>query len=141
MVSDFSDYCCSSLENENTLAIERRKHFTEAVTQRCSSNLCLAAIIKIILKSLWRSQILKKFEINSFHFKGLHLSCKKVMLRNGFSLKHLSMATGNFWPEPCRVMFVYWSKIQDIKKNVVKTLLNFCEHQKNFSVILKSKIF
>ena len=44
----FSDYCCSSLENENSLAIERRKHFTEAATERCSSNLCLAAIIKTI---------------------------------------------------------------------------------------------
>ena len=48
MVSDFSDYCCGSLENENTLAIEMRKHFTEAATERCSSNLCLAATIKII---------------------------------------------------------------------------------------------
>ena len=48
MVSDFSDYCCSSLENEKTLAIERRKQFTEAANKRCSSNMCLAAIIKII---------------------------------------------------------------------------------------------
>ena len=48
MASDFSDYCCSSLENENTLAIEVRKHFIEAATERCSSKLCLAAIIKII---------------------------------------------------------------------------------------------
>ena len=30
------------------------------------------------------------------HFKGLHLSRKTAMLLNGFSLKHLSMATGNF---------------------------------------------
>ena len=51
-MSNFSDYCCSSLENDNTLAIERRKHFTEAVTERFSSNLYLAAIIKIILKCL-----------------------------------------------------------------------------------------
>ena len=48
MVSDFSDYWCTSLENKNTLAIETRVHFTEAVTERCSSNLCLAANIKII---------------------------------------------------------------------------------------------
>ena len=47
MVRDFSDYCCSSLENENILTIERKKNFTEAATERCSSNLCLA-IIKII---------------------------------------------------------------------------------------------
>ena len=30
------------------------------------------------------------------YFKDFHLSCKTVMLHNGFSLKHLSMATGNF---------------------------------------------
>ena len=47
-MSDFSDYCCSSLENENTLAIERTKHFTEEATEKCSSDLCLAAIIKIV---------------------------------------------------------------------------------------------
>ena len=46
-MSNFSDYFCSSLEKENSLAIERRKYFTEAGTERCSSNLCLAAIIKI----------------------------------------------------------------------------------------------
>ena len=36
-------HSCSSLENENTLAIEMRKHFTEAATEKY-----LAAIIKII---------------------------------------------------------------------------------------------
>ena len=51
-MSAFSDYCCSSLENENTLAIESRKYFTEAVTERCSSYLCFPAIIKIIQKCL-----------------------------------------------------------------------------------------
>ena len=50
--SDFQDYCCSKLETRITFAIEMRKHFTEAATERCSSNLCLAAIIKIILKCL-----------------------------------------------------------------------------------------
>ena len=48
MVSDFSDYYCSSLEDENTLAIERGKNFTEAATKRFFSNLSLAAVIKII---------------------------------------------------------------------------------------------
>ena len=48
VVSDFSDYYCNSLENENTLAIERRKHFAETVAKRCPSNLCLAAIIEVI---------------------------------------------------------------------------------------------
>ena len=52
VVSDFSDYCSNSLENENTLTTERRKHFTEAATEMRSSNLCLAAIIKIIKKCL-----------------------------------------------------------------------------------------
>ena len=47
-MSDFQDYYCSSLENENTLANKRRKHFTEAATERCSPNLCLTDIIKII---------------------------------------------------------------------------------------------
>ena len=38
--------------------------------------------------------------INAFkkaQLKDFHLSCKPVMLRNSFSLKHLSMATGYFW--------------------------------------------
>ena len=51
-MSDFQDYCCSKLENENTLAIEMRKHFIEAATERSSSNLRLTAICKM-------SQILK----------------------------------------------------------------------------------
>ena len=52
MMSDSWDYRCSSLENENTLATEMRKHFTEVATERCSSNFCLADIIKTILKCL-----------------------------------------------------------------------------------------
>ena len=48
LVSDFQDYLCSHLVNENTWAIEMRKHSTEAATERCSSNLYLTAIIKII---------------------------------------------------------------------------------------------
>ena len=47
MVNDFSDYCCSSLENENILAIERRKLFTEAATERYSSNLCMELLLKL----------------------------------------------------------------------------------------------
>ena len=42
------DYCFSNLENKIILAIEMRYHFTEAATERCSSNLCLAAFVKII---------------------------------------------------------------------------------------------
>ena len=57
VVSDFSDCCFGSLENKNILTIERRKHLTQAATQRCLSTLRLAAIIKIIQKYLWRSQI------------------------------------------------------------------------------------
>ena len=64
MASDFSDYCCSSLENKNTLVIGRRKHFTEAVAERCFSNLYLAAIVKIILKEGVKHY--KKNEMNAF---------------------------------------------------------------------------
>ena len=64
--NDGSDYWRSGLENENTLVIERREPFTDAATKRCSSNLCLAAIIEIIWKCLWRSQTLKKIQMNAF---------------------------------------------------------------------------
>ena len=54
------------------------------------------------------------------------------MLRNGFSLKQLFMATGNLlWPEPCRVMFVYESKIQDIKKKCSGNFIEYFSHSKN----------
>ena len=43
MVSGFKDYCCSNLENKNTLHIEMSKHYTEAAAERFSSNLCMAA--------------------------------------------------------------------------------------------------
>ena len=52
VVSNFQDNCCSNLESKNTLAIEMRKHFTEAATERCFSNLCLASIIKTTYKCL-----------------------------------------------------------------------------------------
>ena len=41
----------------------------------------------------------KKIETNAFLviFQWSSLSCKTVMLRNGFPLKHLSMANGNVW--------------------------------------------
>ena len=65
-MSDFQDYCCSNLENENTSTIEMWTYFTEAATERCSSDLCLATIIKIILKCLWRNQIFKLVQINTF---------------------------------------------------------------------------
>ena len=48
VASRFLDYCCSSLEKENTLAIKMRKQITEAPTERSSTNLGLTAIIKII---------------------------------------------------------------------------------------------
>ena len=32
-MSDFQEHYCSNLENENALAIEMRKHFTEAATK------------------------------------------------------------------------------------------------------------
>ena len=48
MVSDFEDYCCCNLENEYTLAIEMRKQFTGAATEKSSSNLCLAAFKNVL---------------------------------------------------------------------------------------------
>ena len=67
VVSDFEDYYCNNLENENTLAIEMRKHFTEAATEKCSSNLCLGAFKNAYhLKCLWRSQIIKVLQMNAF---------------------------------------------------------------------------
>ena len=65
-MSNFSYYCLSSSETENTLANERRKHFTEAATETCSSNLCLAAFIKIILKIPVKESNLRKIEMNAF---------------------------------------------------------------------------
>ena len=50
MVIVFQDYCCSNLENENTFAIEMKKHFTEAGTENCSSNLCLGSFYENHLK-------------------------------------------------------------------------------------------
>ena len=58
MASDFatvvSEYCYSSLENKNTLAIEMRKHFTEAeaATKRCSSSLRLVSYYQNYLKGV-----------------------------------------------------------------------------------------
>ena len=60
MVGDFQDYSLL------TLAIEMRKHFTEAATEKSSSNLCLATIIKIIWKRLSSSQIFKVAQMNGF---------------------------------------------------------------------------
>ena len=47
MVSDFSDYCWSSLENEDALAIERREHFTDAATERFTQ----VCVWQLLLKS------------------------------------------------------------------------------------------
>ena len=40
MVSNFEDYIGRNLQNENTLAIEMRTHFTEVAMERCFSDLC-----------------------------------------------------------------------------------------------------
>ena len=39
-----------------------RKHFTEAATEKCSSNLCLTAIIKIILMPAKESNFQKRIK-------------------------------------------------------------------------------
>ena len=47
-VNGFQDYCCDNVENENTLAIDMRTHFTEAAIERCPLNLYLGSILEII---------------------------------------------------------------------------------------------
>ena len=66
--------------------------------------------------------------LSQLHFKGLHLSCKTVMPRIGFSLKHLSMATGNFCTycgQSLEGLCLFTEvRYRISKKSVVKTLLN-----------------
>ena len=55
------------------------------------------------------------------------------MLQNSFSLKHLSITTGNLlWPKPCRVMSPYRNNTQDILKkyseNFIETLKKTLNH-------------
>ena len=62
------------------------------------------------------------------HFKGLHLSCKTVMLHNGFSLKHLLMATGTFCTY-CGQSLAGLCLFREVryrisKRSAVKTLIN-----------------
>ena len=116
--------CCSNLENENTLAIEMRKSFTGAANENSSSNLCLAAITKITKKCLSRSQIFRV----KVYFKDFHLSCKAVMLHNSFSLKHLAIATSNFWTyfgqNLAGLYLLSEVRYRISQKSVLKTLLN-----------------
>ena len=113
--------CCSNLENENTLAIEMRKCFTEAANENSSSNLCLAAITKILKKCLWRSQIFKV----KVYFKDFHLNCKAVMLHNSM---HLAIATSNFWTyfgQNLAGLYLFSEvRYRISQKSVLKTLLN-----------------
>ena len=107
---------------------------------RCSSNLCMAAITKSHLTLSWRHERVKNvneavkfskyFKRTPFyvHFKDFHLSCKTVLLHNSFSLKHLLMAIGNSWnycgkslPDLCLLTEV---RHRISKKSVVKTFLN-----------------
>ena len=62
------------------------------------------------------------------HFKGLHLSCKTIMLRNDFSLKHLSTITSNFWTY-CGQSLAGLCLFTEVKykiwrESLMKTLLN-----------------
>ena len=109
MLTDFVDNCCSSLENENTLAIVRRKHFPKAATERCSSNLCLAALnwnerLYSCISRVFISVVKQLCYITTFF---------KTRLDGYWKLLNL------LWPEPCRVMFVYGSKSQGIKKTLL----------------------
>ena len=47
-MNGFQDYCCDNVENENTLAIDMRTHFTEAAIEMCPLNLYLGSILEII---------------------------------------------------------------------------------------------
>ena len=44
---------------------------------------------------------------------------------NAFQKLFFKTASELMWADPCSVMSVYGNKMQDIKKNVVKTSLNF----------------
>ena len=71
----------------------------------------------------------------------LHLSCKTVMLGNGVSLKHFDgyrQLLNLLWPEPCRVMFVYGSKIQDIKRKCSENFIEYFSHSKSRMAICVS---
>ena len=64
------------------------------------------------------------------------------MLPNGFSSKHLPMATCNFWAYCCQNLaglFAYKSKIKDIKKRVVKSI--FLTIKSEWSNVLEKIIF
>ena len=69
------------------------------------------------------------------HFKGFHVSCKTVILRNSFSLKYLLISLSATFEliaaEPCRVMSVYGSKIQDIKRKCNENFIEYFSNSKN----------
>ena len=73
-----------------------RKHFTEAATERCSSNLRLAALLKSFKNVCEGASFSKKLNPFEVYFKGFNLKCKTVVLRSSFSLNYPSMTIGNF---------------------------------------------
>ena len=95
--------CCSNLENKNALVIEMRKHFTEAATESVLQ-ICVWYLLLKSLKNVCEGVRLSRYISIFFYisiyfkvyFKDFHLNCKTVMLRNSFSLKHLSMALRTF---------------------------------------------
>ena len=85
MVSDFEDYYCNNLENENTLAIEMRKHFTEAATEKCSSNLCLGAFKNAYHLKMSVKESNYQSTSNERLFRYISRIFISVMLSNSFS--------------------------------------------------------
>ena len=117
MGSDFSDYCCSSLENENTLPIEKEKHFTQVATKGVIQ-ICVWQLLLKPLKNVCEGiKLKKKIEIKAFLVTFQRSSSQ---LQNSYATKKLfskrpldgySQLLNLLWPEPCMVMFVYGSRI------------------------------
>ena len=93
-MNDFQDYCCSNLEDQNTLAIEMRKHFTAAATESCFFKFLFGRYYQNNLKMSVKESSSNERLLDTF--QEFHPSCKTVTLPNRFSLKHLPITTGNF---------------------------------------------
>ena len=97
MVNDFEDYFYGNLENKNTLAIKMRTNLTETATESCSSNLYLVAFKNAFHLKMSVNVSIFQSSSNECLFRYIsRIFISVLMLHNSFSLKHLSMATGNF---------------------------------------------
>ena len=67
-------------------------------------------------------------------FKKAENSCKTVILLNSFSLKHLSMATRNFWSccsQSLAVLFLFMEVRYRVSKKRSKNFIEYFSHGKN----------